>query len=98
MAMHVIERRSSPRIHVDGEISYRTDDSSEFRPGEIENLSIGGALIWVEQQLPADSRLQIRTVPDHEDETVFQFSAIVLCRLREQKGPLWGYSCRFELD
>ena len=98
MAMHLIERRNAPRIHVNGEITYRSGGSSEFRPGEIENLSIGGALIWIEQDLPADSRLQIRTVPDHEDETVFQFSAIVLGRLRGQKGSLWGYSCRFELD
>ncbi len=97
MAMTLLERRTSPRIDINGKITYRTDDSSEFRPGEIENLSIGGALIWIAQELTVDSWLQLRVEPEGEDETVFQFEAIVLCKLRKQRDSLHGYACRVEL-
>jgi len=98
MAMSLIERRASPRVDVNGEIAYRTSESSEFRSGEIQNLSVGGALIWIDQELPADSRLLLRTVPMNDEETVFQFEAIVLHKLPVQKNSLHGYCCQFADD
>lgn len=98
MAMTLIERRASPRVDVNGEITYRSVDSSEFRSGRIENLSVGGALIWIGEELSADSRLLLRTVPKNDDETVFQFEAIVLHKLTGQQGSLHGYCCRFVED
>jgi len=98
MAMPLIERRAHPRVDINGEIAYRTSEASEFRSGTIENLSIGGALIWIDEELPADSRLQLRTVPGNDEETVFQFEAIVLHKMPAQKDSLHGYCCRFADD
>jgi len=98
MATPILERRASPRIDINGKITYRFGESSELRSGEIENLSIGGALIWISHELPVDSRLLLRLEPDYEDETVFQFEAVVLAKLRKQKDSLHGYACRIELD
>lgn len=98
MAMTLIERRASPRVDVNGEITYRTGDSGEFRSGEIENLSVGGALVWIEQDLPNDCRLLLRTVPKNDEETVFQFEAIVLHKLPAKKDSLHGYRCQFADD
>jgi len=95
MALQIVERRGSPRMEINREIAYRTCDSGEFRPGEIENLSVGGALIWIDRELPANSRILLRMEPDEEDATVFQFEAVLLHRLEKQKDSLYGYGCRF---
>lgn len=98
MATPVLERRASPRIDINGKITYRICDSGELLSGQIENLSVGGALIWISHELPIDSRLLMRLEPDCEDETVFQFEAVILAKLRKQKDSLHGYACRIELD
>jgi len=96
MAMAAPDRRVAPRIIVNGTIAYRTSDSEEFRQGEIENISTGGARIWIADELPEDSRLLLRMVPEHEDETVLQFEAVVLHKLTETRDSMFGYGCRIE--
>lgn len=98
MAMPLLERRSSPRVDINGEVAYRISDSSDFRYGTIENLSAGGALVWIEEELPDASRLLLRTVPKNDEETVFQFEAIVLHKLPAQKDAQHGYRCQFLED
>ena len=97
VATPILERRASPRIEVNGKITYRIGDSSEFLSGEIESMNVGGALIWVAQKLPVDSRLLLRLEPKGEDETIFQLEVVVLCKLHKQKNSLHGYACRIEL-
>jgi hypothetical protein len=98
MATPQVERRTAQRIHVNGEISYLTDEASEFRPGEIENLSAGGALIWIADRLPVGGRLLLRVKPHNEDATVLQFEATVLGKLRKQRDSLYGYACHVDLS
>ena len=96
MAMAAPERRVAPRIAINGAISYRTADSDEFLRGEIENISTGGARIWIGEEVAEASRLLLRMEPEGEDETVLQFEAIVLHKLSETRDSLYGYGCRIE--
>ena len=97
MTTPVIERSAASRIDISGKVTYQIGDSDELRSGEIENLDVGGTLIWIAHELPVDSRLLLRLEPECEDETVFAFEAVLLARLRKQKESLYGYACRIEL-
>ncbi len=97
MGMPSPERREAPRILINGKIAYRTSDSEEFLRGKIENLSTGGAFIWIEKELPAGSRLLLRVETEDEDETILQFEATVQHVLPDQQDSFFGYGCRIEL-
>jgi hypothetical protein len=90
------ERRSSPRIDINGEMTYRTDDSAEIRQGEIENMSTGGALIWIGQELPTADQLAIRVAADDHADTALELKATLLHKLSDRKNDLYGYGCRVE--
>ena len=97
MGMPSPERREAPRILMNGKIAYQTSDSTEFLHGEIDNLSTGGARIWIEKELPAGSRLLLRVVPESEDDTILQFKATVQHVLPDQRDSFFGYGCQIEL-
>jgi c-di-GMP-binding flagellar brake protein YcgR len=96
MTMPSPERRANPRIDIDGEMSYRTGESGEMRTGKIENMSAGGALIWIEEELPDDSRLVIRVVSGELDDSPLEFLATLLYQMPETRFGLYGYGCRIE--
>jgi hypothetical protein len=97
MALPSPERRTNPRIDINGEMTYRTGGSGETRRGEIENMSAGGALIWIADELPVDSELLIRVVELDGDATTLEFRATLLHRLPERKDRLYGYGCSIEV-
>ena len=97
MALESPERRSNPRFHVDGPMSYRQVESHDFQPGEIENCSADGALIWIGEELPLDSELIIRVEPQSPHESWVDFVATLLYRLPEEKHSLHGYGCSIEI-
>ena len=90
------ERRSSPRIHINGEMTYRTEDSTEIHAGELENMSAGGVLIWIHRELPVASQLVIRVEPDDPDESPLELKATLLHKLPDRKDALYGYGCSIE--
>jgi c-di-GMP-binding flagellar brake protein YcgR len=91
------ERRANPRIDINGEMTYRSGDSGESRRGEIENMSAGGALIWITEDLPIDSEILISVEEIAGDDEFLDFRAALLHRLPERKGKLYGYGCRIEV-
>lgn len=97
MALTSPERRTSPRIYIDGPMQYRCIDSHDFLPGRIENISADGALVWVSEYLPLDSELVIRVEPDGPDESWAEFVATLLYKLPEEENSLCGYGCSIEL-
>lgn len=90
------ERRSSPRIYINGAMTYRTRDSAAMHQGEIENMSAGGVLIWIRQELPAESRLVIRVEPENPDESALELQATLLHELSGHRDDLYGYGCSIE--
>ena len=96
MAEKFTERRLNPRIDIDGDMRYQTADSDEVCAGLLENLSLGGARVWVAQELPAESELLVRIEADSPEETDLEFRATVLHMLPQQKVSLYGYGCRIE--
>jgi hypothetical protein len=96
MSLPSPERRSSPRILIDGAMTYRIGDSAEIHRGEIENMSAGGVLVWIGQELPAESRLVIRVEPDDLAESALELEATLLHKLSDRKDDRYGYGCRLE--
>ena len=97
MNMPSPERRASPRIDIDGEMKYRCDGSDVEKKGRIENISTGGALIWIEDALPTDSHLLIRIEPGEPGDDAMEFSATLLHKLTDQEESLYGYGCTIEV-
>jgi hypothetical protein len=91
------ERRGNPRVPVDGPMQYRQIGSHDFVPGEIENISADGALIWICEDLPLNSELVVRVDLDGPDETWADLVATLLYKLPEEEGSLHGYGCSIEL-
>ena len=97
MSLTIPERRGNPRILIDGPMHYRQIESHDFQPGEIEDISADGALIWIGEILPLDSELIIRLEPDGLDETWTDVVATLLYKLPEEDNSLHGYGCSIEL-
>ena len=90
------ERRLYPRIEINGDITYHTENSNESNPGELEDLSIGGARIWIDKKLPESSQLLLRVESDDIEELSLEFIATLLHVLPERKESMYGYGCRIE--
>ena len=97
MALTTPERRSNPRVQIDGPMSYRHLDSEELLPGQIENISSNGALIWVGEDLPLDTELVVRIQPDNQEDAWADFVVTLLYQLPEEENSLYGYGCAVEL-
>ena len=97
MGLIIPERRGNQRILINGPMQYRPVESHDFQPGEIEDISADGALIWIGEVLPLDSELIIRLEPDGPDETWADVVAILLYKLPEEENSLHGYGCSIEL-
>ena len=97
MTMPSPERRASPRIDIDGEMKYRCNGSDADKKGRIENISTGGALIWIEDELPTDSRVLIRIEPGEPGDDAMEFSATLLHKLPDHEESLYGYGCSIEV-
>jgi|GEM_PF-1306984 len=100
MTGFIEERRANPRIEINGEMTYQTENSKEALRGRVENLSLGGARIWIEKELPAASQLHFR-VESEVEELAVEFVAtllhtLLLHTLPCQKKSLYGYGCIIE--
>ena len=90
------ERRIHPRIEINGSIAIHTEDSNEPYPGELEDLSMGGARIWIDKRLPESSQLLFRIESNDIEELSQEFIATLLHVLPERKESMYGYGCRIE--
>ena len=90
------ERRADPRIEINGRITYYTENSGDIHKGNLENLSINGARIWIDQELPADSQLLFRVETDDRELAAMEFKATLLHALPDRKMSLYGYGCSIE--
>jgi len=97
MALTTPERRDNPRIYIDVPMHYRLVDSHDFLPGQIENISADGALLWITEDLPLDSELIVRVEPDGPDESWADLTVTLLYKLPEEENSLHGYGCSIEL-
>jgi hypothetical protein len=97
MALTLPERRSNPRVYIDGPMHYRQVESNDFLPGQIEDISASGALVWISENRPLDSELIVRVEPDGPDETWADLVATLLYKLPEEENSLHGYGCSLEL-
>ena len=97
MALTATERRTNQRVYIDGPMQYRPVDSHDFVVGQIENISAGGALIWITDDLPLDSELVIRVEPDGPEESWADLVATLLYKIPDEKGSMFGYGCSIDL-
>ena len=97
MALTSPERRSNPRVYVDGPMQYRQVESHDFLPGRIENISANGALVWISEEMPLETELVVRVEPDSPDEEWADLVATLLYKLPEEENALHGYGCSIEL-
>lgn len=92
------ERRASPRIEINGAITYRIGDDAERLTGEIENMSAAGVRIWIERKLPLGTLLHITIASDQGDDAEIEIEVRLLRQLPELRGSLIGYGCQIEYD
>ncbi len=97
MAAEYVERRLHPRIEIDGEMNYITCQSDEICAGLLENLSEGGARIWIGQELPLASQVVFRMESRSGDEADMTFRATLLYTLPRQRVAQYGYGCKIEV-
>ena len=98
MTMASPERRASPRIDIDGDMTYRIGETDEGKSGRIENISTGGALIWIADELPVDTRLLIRIDPSEPEDEPMLFRATLLHQhMPEQGETMFAYGCSIEV-
>ncbi len=90
------EQRSNPRIEINGEMTYRTDHSDGFYQGKLENLSMQGARIWIDHELPTTSRLLFRVEANEQAEAAMEFKATLIHMLPDRRKALYGYGCVIE--
>ncbi len=96
MAVENVERRSHPRIEIDGHMSYKIPGSDKVREGQLENLSADGARIWIGEELPTASEVLIQVPSDSQDEAGMTFRATLLYVLPRQDVTGYGYGCSIE--
>ncbi|MDH3760240.1 MAG: PilZ domain-containing protein [Gammaproteobacteria bacterium] len=90
------ERRSNPRIDINGSITYRTDISDDVCQGKLENMSRQGARIWIDQELPTASRLRVRVETHENNQEAMEFKATLIYTLPGGGQALYGYGCTIE--
>ena len=90
------ERRLHPRIEIDGDMSYIESQSGEICAGLLDNLSEGGARIWIDQDLPTASEVVFRVQADSRGDPGMAFKATLLYMLPQQKLSRYGYGCKIE--
>lgn len=90
------DRRSNPRIDINGEMTYKTDYSDELYLGQLENLSMQGARIWIDQELPTPSQLLVRVETEEQEEAAMEFRATLIHMLPDRRKALYGYGCVIE--
>ena len=73
------------------------DKQDIYLPGQIENISATGALVWISEDLPLDSELVVRVQPDSPDDSWADFVVTLLYQLPEEENSLYGYGCVVEL-
>jgi len=98
MALTVTERRGNPRVNIDGPMQYRQVESHDFLPGQIENISADGALVWIGEDMPLDRQLIVRVEPDGPDDSSEDITVTLLYKLPEEDNSLHGYGCSIELS
>lgn len=97
MTMASPERRASPRIDIDGDMTYRVGESDAGKSGRIENISTGGALIWIADDLPTDTDLLIRIDPSEPEDEPMVFRATLLHKLPQRDEDMFAYGCSIEV-
>ena len=97
MALTVPERRGYPRVNIDGPMQYRPIGSHDMQPGQIENISANGALVWIGEDFPLDSELIVRIEPDSPEDAWADFVVTLLYKLPEEDNSLHGYGCSIEI-
>lgn len=90
------ERRANPRIEINGSMTYRTGNSDNVYQGQLENLSMQGARIWIEQELPTASQLHVRVETEEQEEAAMEFKATLMYPLPGRGKALFGYGCSIE--
>ncbi len=97
MALTLPERRSDARVYIDGPMHYRQVESHDFLPGQLEDISVDGALVWIGEDLPIDSQIIVRIEPDGPDESWADLAVTLLYKQPEEENSLHGYGCSIEL-
>jgi len=99
------ERRSTPRHKTNIEISWRllSEKPQQVREGDLVDLSISGAAVCVDYDLPMGSTISIKLpAPRHEPESAHPRPSTSLSvkgtvvNSRAANGGLWRYGIKFD--
>ena len=77
-------------------MTYRTDNSDDICQGKLENMSMQGARIWIDQELPTASQLHVRVETDEQEAAAMEFTATLVYTLPDRRKALYGYGCIIE--
>lgn len=86
MAREFREKRASPRVAVEGEVSYKIPGEEKALTGWMKNLSGRGMMFLSEQQVPVESRLEVYVSPSEALSAPLHAEVKVVRVARQRRG------------
>lgn len=92
------EKRRFARTEVNAALKYRVAgaDIGSVRDGWLGNISVGGILLWTEQELPIGATLYLQITADELEGAELEVTATVVRIDPARPAGRIGYGCRFE--
>lgn len=87
------ERRVSPRVPIDGQIKYRLDNESQFKPGMMIDISQSGVQVSLDQPLGINTRLTLLMESDRPDEEPIEIIAVIVRIADHSSKYAYSYGC-----
>lgn len=87
------ENRSFERINIDHYIQYQISLDSEPKEGLLDNISASGALLWLREEIPINSRLHIIVHSEDPTELPLAINAVIVRLAGRRDDGCLGYGC-----
>ena len=88
------EKRTRPRLSINGGVFILTEDSEDYEPAEISDLSETGAYLKTFREISIGAKVRVYAFPENPEEKSIQLSLIVV-RGDEAVGG-YSYGCTLE--
>ena len=91
-----VDRRLETRVEWNGPVKYRPMQMDHFKTGILVNISDGGAMLWLNEDIPVGSEIEVLVQSEHAPEPVHMYMHIVRIEEISREGYT-GYACKLEM-
>lgn len=90
-----LDRRLAVRVEWNGPVKYRLMQTDHYQTGLLVNISDRGAMLWLKEDIPLGSELEVLIQTRLDAEQVHFVMKIV--RTEETREKYIGYGCRLQM-